>query len=817
MIRLFLIILVCTQVVLAAGSPASVFTGQPETGRILPGTREISASPWQKQTRTGWQSVHFPVYSDSASLLRLGARFKLSVKSDSLPAWLYLSGISGTVTIYLNKILVGFHTNDTGPFVLRLPAMRLSQNNELQLRIEPPSGEMNSFPFYVRQFAEAQQTGIRTVPKILISSKQKISGFTLSLEALGKKASIRYTYRLTLPKRKIKYRIDETIRSAGYQRTRFVSGGETEISGKLSIPLSQLWSPEKPYLIRTEISVTERNTVIARRRYATGLRTLRYTDKTLYINQKPVFIHGINYHLDLKRFSRPYRRHIQTDFRNIKNLGFNAIRLIHFLPDDVMLSTADSLGLLLFGELPLRRLPLPFFYSDVFLENAKTAINNMRLLQIAHPSLIAFGLGQEISLSDAATQKFMFILKGEVRNKLHLLSYLAPFPCGALPLENAADFYLLDSYLPLQKLNPQDMEQPDAFFLAGRIASVWNEPAGQWDADPASVQRQKFLKREFDAMINTLKLKGGFVESYQDWHMQLPGPFNSAQAINHSGLHTIEGAPKYWIPDFTTLWNGTESTLLTLPGKAKRTNLFSLVAIFGSLLFFGVYHKHRRMKENIRKAIRHPYGFFVDMRERRIIPLFISFMVGGYAALLLGSILGAIIYFYHTSYKVMEFAAVLLQPLGLYRFFIHISADPAYSLLFGFAILLSFPLVVSLIIKLFALLSGERIRYRQGLAIGLWSGVPLFFLMPVSLGIFQILMAGGYETALYLLLLFFTIWAHIRIINGIRVLFITRMAKVMLIMLLSYIIPVVILWALFTPMPHWPDYLKLVMQARCLF
>ncbi len=821
MIRFIFFLFIYASSILAATGTNSYLNGLPEKGQIVPSTHEVSSSPWQIQTQNGWELAAFPVWTDSATGLRLGNRFKLSVKADSLPVWLYLSGISGTVRIYLNKTMVGFHTNDTGPFILRLPLESLSQNNELLLHIEPPSGDTNGFPVYATQFAEERQIGIRISPKILQETNQEIKNFKLSIDKLAQKASIQYAYDIFLPESKVKYRIDETIRSAGYQRNRYVKGGLSHIKGKLSIPLSQLWNPEKPYLIQTEITITDRNTVLGRYQYQTGLRTIAYKNKVLLINGHEIPIRGINYHLDLKRYQAGYESDIHTDFLNIKNLGFNSIRLLHHLPDEFMLDQADSLGLLLFAELPIQRLPLPFFYSDDFLENAKTAIKNLKNLSTQHPSLTAIGLGQEISLKDAATQKFMFILKGEVNSKLNLLSYISPFPCQGLPPENTADFYLLSSYYPLHKLNPLSVIQHADYAYAGRIGSIWNEQVYLWDKDPASVKHQKFLRREFDALFNIFKLKGGFLESYMDWHMQLPSSsdlkFTKDAYINTSGLYSLNRTPKYWIQDFRELWKGNDSTLLPMPDKTKQNNLFSLTVIFGSLLFFAIYRKQPRMKENIRKAMRHPYGFFVDMRERRIIPLFNSFMVGGYAALLLGSIFGALLYFYHSSYKVMEAAAILLRPLGLYRFFVYTSSNPLFSLLFSFSVLLLFPIIVSFFIKFIALLSGERLRYRQGLAIGLWSGVPLFFLLPVSLVIYQILLWGGYEKILFVLLALFLIWAHARILNGIRVLFITRMTKVIIAMLLSYIIPLVIFWAVFTPMPLWPDYLKLVTQAKCLF
>ena len=219
----------------------------------------------------------------------------------------------------------------------------------------------------------------------------------------------------------------------------------------------------------------------------------------------------------------------------------------------------------------------------------------------------------------------------------------------------------------------------------------------------------------------------------------------------------------------------------------------------------------------MRKAIRHPYGFFVDMRERRIIPLFNSFWVGGYAAILLGVIFSSTIYYNHDSYIIQEISAVFLAPMGLYESYLNLSSNPYYLTLIVFLFLLFYPVFVSFVLKTIALIGGERIRYRQGLAIGLWSGVPLLFLLPLSLFNYQILLLERFQTYLVLILVLFVIWAHFRIINGIRVLFITKLRKVLAAMLLSYLIPLIIFWAVFKPTTHWLEYLDLLIQARSLF
>jgi len=175
------------------------------------------------------------------------------------------------------------------------------------------------------------------------------------------------------------------------------------------------------------------------------------------------------------------------------------------------------------------------------------------------------------------------------------------------------------------------------------------------------------------------------------------------------------------------------------------------------------------------------------------------------------------IFYAHDTFLFQEIVATLFGPFAIYSSILKICSDPLWISLMMFLILFFYPIIISFLLKIIAFFSKERIRYRQGLAIGLWSGVPLLFMLPLSLFGFQILQFGQYETAFLILISLFILWAHFRIINGIRVLFITGLGKVLSAMLLSYIIPIVILWIVFKPSAYWFEYLELLYQARSLF
>jgi hypothetical protein len=330
------------------------------------------------------------------------------------------------------------------------------------------------------------------------------------------------------------------------------------------------------------------------------------------------------------------------------------------------------------------------------------------------------------------------------------------------------------------------------------------------------------LESELKAQLAyALQFNGGFIEAFSDYYTEIPLPLardDAAYPVLPAGLLTLNGETKIWSRDLIPeLWRTGNNGSLEPAYLSKRTNLFSIVIFFATVLFFIYYKQNLRFRDNLKRSIRHPYGFFVDMRERRIIPLFNSIIAGGYYSLVLAAFFASFLIYYNDSLQLLEFISTLFQGSGIYELFLKISQSSTYSIIFCFLVFFLYPLVFSITIKILSLFSRSRIRFRQGLAIGFWSGAPFLFMAPVALVAFHLLDMYSVDSYLFYILIFFLLWAHYRIINGIRVLFASKFSKVLIMLLLSYSIPLLIFWAILKPEQYWYEYLKLLLEAKGLY
>ena len=112
----------------------------------------------------------------------------------------------------------------------------------------------------------------------------------------------------------------------------------------------QLWYPEKPKLYTVNITA-ETDDI----KEQIGFRSIETKGTALLLNGKSIFLKGVNIHEEIgaeKR--RAYSEKDALQFLNAaKELGCNFVRLTHYPHNEYMVRMADTMGIMLWEEIPL--------------------------------------------------------------------------------------------------------------------------------------------------------------------------------------------------------------------------------------------------------------------------------------------------------------------------------------------------------------------------------------------------------------------------------------------------------------------------------
>lgn len=155
----------------------------------------------------------------------------------------------------------------------------------------------------------------------------------------------------------------------------------------------QLWTTEKPYLYTIEITVTTPSGVFSQAEKV-GFRHFEFVTKGPFLlNGKRLLLRGTHRHEDHAGVAAAMSEdQMRQEMILMKEMGVNFIRLGHYQQSRHILNLCDSLGILVWEEIPWCRGGLG---GDVYKEQARRMLTHMIEQHYNHPSVIIWGLGNE--------------------------------------------------------------------------------------------------------------------------------------------------------------------------------------------------------------------------------------------------------------------------------------------------------------------------------------------------------------------------------------------------------------------------------------
>lgn len=170
--------------------------------------------------------------------------------------------------------------------------------------------------------------------------------------------------------------------------------GVTYSTAKIEIANPHLWNGIKdPYLYRLSAVLMQNNIELDRVEEPLGLRKVELiTGKGVLLNGEPYPMFGVTRHQDRWQYGNALSPNQEKeDLMLIKEMGATTIRLAHYQQSEHIYSLADSIGFLIWAE-------IPFVNSVSFQEaaNAKQQMVELVRQNRNHPSIYIWGMHNEV-------------------------------------------------------------------------------------------------------------------------------------------------------------------------------------------------------------------------------------------------------------------------------------------------------------------------------------------------------------------------------------------------------------------------------------
>ena len=281
----------------------------------------------------------------------------------------------------------------------------------------------------------------------------------------------------------------------------------------------KLWSPKNPKLY--DVSLHFNDDIIKEK---IGFRKIETIGKQIVLNGDPVFLRGICIHEEIAQDVR--RATSKKDALQLlgyaKDLNANMVRLAHYPHNENMVRVADSLGILVWSEIPVYW--TIDFKNEAVLDKAKKQLEEMVVRDQNRASVIIWSVGNETPVHKARTD-FMktLIVKAKQLDNTRLIS-------AALEVSNKNGLHRVDD--PLGAFTD--------------LVSV-NEYLGWYGGHPNDTQTASWeiaYNKPFFISETGAGSKGGFhgdketrwSEEYQAWYYEEQITMMKRMPDNFSGI-----------------------------------------------------------------------------------------------------------------------------------------------------------------------------------------------------------------------------------------------------------------------------------------
>jgi beta-glucuronidase len=313
--------------------------------------------------------------------------------------YLYFGAVNYRADVYLNGKKLGMHKGGFTPFNFEVPAALLKETgNFLVVKVDN------------KRYADEVPTlntdwwnygGITRDVKLLELPATFIQDFVVQLkkpspgQIPGKEVEVEGWVKLSNAPTAGEM-ITVEIPELKFKKQISASAQNTALSFKLKG--AQLWSPQNPKLYQVIVSTKTDKTTDK-----IGFRTIEAFGKYVLLNGKPIFMRGICIHGEIPQEVR--RAYTKADAEQLlhqaKDLGCNMVRLAHYPHDETITRLADSLGILVWSEIPVYW-TINFGSAEV-LGKAKAQLQEMIARDHNRASIIIWSVGNETPISQTRT------------------------------------------------------------------------------------------------------------------------------------------------------------------------------------------------------------------------------------------------------------------------------------------------------------------------------------------------------------------------------------------------------------------------------
>ncbi len=511
-----------------------------------------------------------------------------------------------------------------------------------------------------------------------------------------------------------------------------------------------------------------------------GYKTLTLEKGDFVLNGKRLVLRGVTWYEDHPVWGNamPYEER-ERDIIMMKMLGANVVRFAHHPPHPVMLDLCDRHGLLAMVDLPVVGAPAAVLTNESYLDGASMMLREMIQRDRHHPSVLAWGLGDEIEVSSGGVRPFVKSL-AQVARSLDARPLYLPLRLGVLDsVSDLVDMVALSIYGHDFKFLKASIElvrssHPGRPIIVARIGTEVDPENLHGYNDPLSQQAQARFYLQRLNLFRSLDLDGAILWSFNDWRADRPALtiHTGNPWIHRMGLVSDRREKRLAYDAVRSVFRGEKAAPLPAGSHAVATPIVYVLAGFVILILLAyVYNASRRFRESVNRSVMSAYNFFTDVRDRRSVSVihttFLALIVSVATAIVSSSVL----FHFRDSLFLDNLLSYLLVFDDVKAFVIFLIWDPLQFILAGSAFFMVVLIVLSGLVHVVRAMVKSRVYAYHAYTATIWSTTPLLAFIPIGMILFRVMEGKMYVVPSLVIIVMFVVWVVARMFKGISIIY----------------------------------------------
>ncbi|MBL7128145.1 MAG: hypothetical protein ISS16_04085 [Ignavibacteria bacterium] len=715
---------------------------------------------------------------------------------------LFAEGINYEAKIKINNTFITEHEGGFSSIKIPIDENILRDNNEIIIDVSSELDHRNTIPLSNQINFSKNYGGINK--DIYILAVPKIYVFENKLDyTIDNKFSVTVTNNCTINSGNIESLLNnenkdfslktilvnkatgETVLESNAVTFSIDNFNTKQIANKFVLKNPLYWSPENPQLYIVKTIVSQNENIVDESISEFGICDVKFDKDHITVNGFPSMLKGIDYFEYTPRYASALNYgDTERDLLNIKELGFNCVRVPGRSAHPYIINICNRIGLFLLQEIPFNEVPERILKDTEYTQKAYDYLESIINRDKNSVSIIAWGIGNNFDVTGDEGVNYVKSTKlivGEIdqrpiyyttRNINHDICFEYVDLKGINFYTNSSEkikteINELKNSIKLNKSGKQ------LLFISSYGINITNEISNGFSNIHSIEAQTKFLVDNYKILSKSFF--GNFVSSYSDWVTERPVnyPQNANRFLKTDGIYDIYGVPKKSAGFLKRVLNDQEiSKISEGTHGANDSYIFVVSGIIVLVIFIIISSNVKKFKDNLWKCIIRPNYFFQYAQEQMLISVYQNIILSIFISFGLALYLSALFYFYRDNNFFDMFLANTFHSDYIKIIVSDYINEPYKSIILLSIIFFVIQLLSSSVLYFISLFRRGASYFKNIYTISVWTSLPLLVCLPMGTVIFKLAsMNTDYITFSFIIFALAYSLHILRLLSGSRILF----------------------------------------------